>query len=287
LQLRPQPLTHGAMLEVAEKREVSQSSFAFGETRLRFESADRTWLSYLDRRYRRFSISPGNESFVVSFEPTSLPLPPNLVSPLAAHLEAVHCEPTPGGYRVRTETSGCEIDLRSRRAILRGPSALYPLDNVLRHLLPLLWEEGLIVHSALVADDAESGVLACGPSGAGKSTIARLARGRALSDELAAVKLEKRQTIGVALPFWESRPGRARLRAVLHLGHGASHRLERLLPEEALRRLVTQVLWPVWDEPAMARSFAYLTELAETVPAFDLSFAPTGDVWDFIDKEVS
>jgi hypothetical protein len=275
------------MLEVVEEREVSQASFAFGEVCIKFESADRTWLSYLDRRYRNFSVASRSESFVVRFEPTSAPLPQSLLTPLAAHLEAVHCEPKASGYRVRTETSQCEIDLRSRRAILRGPSAMYPLDNVLRHLLPLLWEEGLLVHSALVADAAGSGVLACGPSGAGKSTLARLARGRALSDELAAVKLGERQTIAVALPFWESRPGRARLRAILHLEHGARHRLEPLAPKDALRRLATQVLWPVWDEPAMARSFAYLTDLAEAVPAFDLSFAPTGDVWDFIDKEVS
>jgi hypothetical protein len=90
-----------------------------------------------------------------------------------------------------------------------------------------------------------------------------------------------------SLPFWESRPGRARLRAVLHIGHGTRHRLEPLRPEEALRRLATLILWPVWNESAMARSFVYLTEIVETVPAFDLSFAPTGDVWDFIDKEVS
>jgi len=275
------------MPEVAEDREVSQASFAFGEVCIKFESADRTWLSYLDRRYRNFSVASRSESFVVRFEPTSAPLPPSLLTPLAAHLEAVHCEPKASGYRVRTETSQCEIDLRSRRAILRGPSAMYPLDNVLRHLLPLLWEEGLLVHSALVADAAGSGVLACGPSGAGKSTLAKLAHGRALSDELSAVKLEERGAISLALPFWVSRPGRAHLRAILHLEHGARHRLEPLRPEDALRRLATQVLWPVWDEAAMARSFAFLTELAEKVPAFDFSFAPTEDVWDFIDKEVS
>jgi len=275
------------MLEVAEERGVSQASFAFGEIELRFESSDRTGLSYLDRRYRKFSVDPRSERFVISFEPTSLPLPTNLVTPLAAHLEAVHCQPTTHGYRVRTETSGCEIDLRSRRAILRGPSAMYPLDNVLRHLLPLLWEEGVILHSALVADGAGSSVLACGPSGAGKSTLARLARGRALSDELAAVKLEDGGAMSIALPFWESRPGRAHLRAILHLEHGARNRLEPLRPEDTLRRLATQVLWPVWNESAIARSFAYLTEIAETVPAFDLSFVPTEDVWDFIDKEVS
>jgi len=275
------------MVEVADERRVSHASFAFGEIHLRFESADLPWLSYLDRRYRNFSVAPQSESFVVRFEPSSAPLPPDLVTPLAAHLEAVHCEPTPRGYRVRTATSQCEIDLCSRRATLSGPSAMYPLDNVLRHLLPLLWEDGLLVHSALVADGDGSGVLACGPSGAGKSTLARLAGGRALSDELAAVRLESRGAISIALPFWESRPGSARLRAILHLAHGASHRLERLLPQQALRRLASQVLWPVWDELAMARSFAFLTELAETVPVFDLFFSPVEGVWDFIDKEVS
>jgi hypothetical protein len=275
------------MLDLAEEKEISQASFAFGETHIRFESADRTWLAYLDRRYRRFSVSPRAESFVVRFEPTSAPIPPDLATPLAAHLEAVHCAPATDGYRVSTETSECEIDMRSRRAFLRGPAALYPLDNVLRHLLPLLWDEGLIVHSALVAREDGSGVLACGPSGAGKSTIARLAGERALSDELAAVRIEHGGATSIALPFWESRPGKARLRAALHLGHGPAHRIERLEPAQALRRLASQVLWPVWDEGAMARSFAYLTELAETVPAFDLSFAPRGNVWDFIDKEVS
>ncbi len=275
------------MLELADERAISQPSFAFGDIPLRFESSDGTWLSYLDTRYRNFSVATRGESFVIHFEATTAPLPPDLVTPLAPYLEAVHCEPAPGGYRVRTETSRCEIDLRSRRANLRGPSAMYPLDNLLRHLLPLLWEEGLILHSALVTNGNGRGFLCCGPSGAGKSTLAKLSLGRALSDELAAVRLEERRAIAVALPFWDARPGRAPLRAILHVGHGPIHRLERVLPEESLRRLASQVLWPVWDEPAMARSFAHLTEIAETAPAFDLRFAPREDVWDFVEKEVS
>jgi hypothetical protein len=274
------------MIEAVEERAIAQASFAFGEVPIRFESSDGTWLSYLDKRYRKFSIEPRNESFVVSFEPTPLPLPDALVSPLAVHLEDLRCEPVPGGYRVSTETSRCEIDLRSRRATLRGPKALYPLDNVLRHLLPILWDRGLIVHSALIADADGGSVLACGPSGAGKSTLAKLARGRALSDELAAIQLEAGRATSVSLPFWEARPGNARLRAILHIGHGAHHRLQALGPEESLRRLATQVLWPVWDEPALARSFAFLTRVAKAVPAFDFRFTPTEDLCDFIDEEV-
>jgi len=274
------------MLELAEEVALSQASFVFGEVHLRFESPDREWLSYLSRRYGGFSMPPAEKAFLLRFEPTAALPPADLASPLAPHLEAVDCEPTANGYRVRTETTDCEIDLVSRHAVLHGPSAMYPLDNVLRHLLPLLWEDGLILHSALVGV-SEGSVLASGSSGAGKSTIARLARGRALSDELAAIRLADGEARAIALPFWEARPGSARLSAVLHLRHAASHRLERVRAGEALRKLASQVLWPVWDEAAMARSFAYLAQLAEAVPAFNLSFAPTEDVWELIDREVS
>jgi hypothetical protein len=36
----------------------------------------------------------------------------------------------------------------------------------------------------------------------------------------------------------------------------------------------------------MARVFACLAELATEVPAYDLSFVPSEDVWSFIDEEV-
>jgi hypothetical protein len=275
------------MLDARSREAVPHSSFAFGEIHLRFESVSRTWLSYLDRRYGRFAEPSREDSFVVRFEPTSGSMPHGLVTPLAAHLESVRCEPVESGYRVRTDTSGCDIDLQSGRATLWGPPAMYPLDNVLRHLLPLLCESGLLVHSALVTDSDGRGILASGPSGAGKSTIARLARGRALADELAAVDLMEAAPTAVALPFWESRPGRARLRAILHIGHGNRHRVKALRPEEALRRLSGEVLWPVWSEAAMARSFSFLADMTETVPAYDLEFSPASDVWEFVEKEIS
>jgi hypothetical protein len=275
------------MLADTDIRAISRTSFAFGDICLEFESTDTAWLSLVERRYGSFGCEPETDSFVVRFEPTPAALPAGLPTPLAAHVEAVDCERTVTGYRVTTATSACEIDFHSRRAILRGPAAMYPLDNVLRHLLPLLWEDGIIVHSALVDDGAGCGLLACGPSGAGKSTLAELARGRSLSDELAAVRLDGSGATSIALPFWKARRGSVRLRAVFHLAHAPFHRLEPLRPETAVRRLVAQVLWPVWDEGAMARSFGYLTDLAETVPAFELGFTPTEDVWEFIGKELS
>jgi hypothetical protein len=90
----------------------------------------------------------------------------------------------------------------------------------------------------------------------------------------------------VSLPFWNSRPGSAALRAILLLEHGDDHRLEPLSPGGALRRLSTQILWPVWNETAMARTFAHLSRLVESVPAFVFSFAPRPDAISFLEEEI-
>jgi hypothetical protein len=261
---------------------------AFGDVPVRFESADRKWLGFVERRYGSFRDASAGTPFVVRFEPTDAALPERLPTPLAVHLEALRMETTRNGYRVRSETTLCEIDLDGRRARLQGPSAMYPLDNVLRHLLPLLWEAGVIVHAAALKDSNGRGLLACGPSGAGKSTIAALAGARALSDELAAVRLGlgEEGNVLVSLPFWTARPGRASLAAILFLGHGDSHRLVPLSREAALKRLATQILWPVWDETATERSFDHLVRIVETTPAFDLSFTPDGSVVRFLEEEV-
>lgn len=262
------------------------ASFAFGEIPIIFESTDRHWLSLLDRRYGPFRVSPGAGGFRVRFEPRATPVPPEVETPLAIHLEAIHCERTRSGFRVETETTSCTIDLPSRQAVLHGPSAMYPLDNLLRHLLPLLWEEGVLLHAAAIEYVPERGVLACGPSGAGKSTLAHLAGTRALCDELTAVRCSGSSREIVSLPFWVSRPGRAELRAILLLAHGTSHRLVPLRPEAAWKRLVTQVSWPVWDESATGRCFESLVHLVQETPVFELSFTPADDVWPFLEKEV-
>jgi hypothetical protein len=262
------------------------ATFAFGEKRLVFESIDKDWLGYLDRRYGAFRTEPAAEpAFVVSFEPDG-PAPPALVTPLAAYLEPLRWHRTPDGFHLATDTSSCDVDWAARRARLRGPTAMYPLDNLLRHLLPLVFEEGILLHSALLRSTEGDGLVACGPSGAGKSTLAELASEHALCDELSAVELDQEGVTATALPYWQSRPGRAPLRALLFLRQGSRHRAEPLPREKALRRLATQVLWPVWDEGAMKRSFAHTTSLLERVPAFELTFARRADVWEFLEKEV-
>jgi hypothetical protein len=48
-----------------------------------------------------------------------------------------------------------------------------------------------------------------------------------------------------------------------------------------MRRLGAQVRWPVAAEEAR-RTFRFLSALVESVPVWELSFAPRFDVWDLI-----
>ena len=88
-----------------------------------------------------------------------------------------------------------------------------------------------------------------------------------------------------ALPFWEGRPGRGRLKAVSVLRHGRFHTRRPIAPGRLVRELSEQMLWPLHDPGAMARSFERLADLAGEVPAFELEFAPRADVWPILSGE--
>jgi hypothetical protein len=244
-----------------------------------FHSRDATWLDLLSRRLSPFQISRPFH-FLIEQETTG-PTPVELPSALAIHLEPQELEDTPSGFVIRTPTSVCEVDLEARRARVAGPRALYPLDNLLRHLLPFLYSEGLVLHGAAF-EHGGSGFVASGPSGSGKTTLSQLAGARALCDELTAIRWESRRARLLALPFWKARPGSAPLEGVLMLRHAQRHRLRRLGSKEAFKRLAPQVLWPLDKSWAVKRTFEYLSRLVEEVPAWELGFAPRSDVWDAI-----
>ncbi len=125
-------------------------SYRFGNTSLNFESSDRTWLSYLSERYSSFGepfpfqVDPPVNDFVVHFESTAAHRPEGLTSPLSTYVEAPVIETHEHGFTARTATTFADVNLDRRRAHLSGPRALYPLDNLFRHLLPALGEQGAL-----------------------------------------------------------------------------------------------------------------------------------------------
>ena len=271
-----------------------QPSYRFGNTSLTFESSDHIWLSYLSERYSSFQDpfpfqdpfqnDPVN-AFVVHFECTAARRPEGLTSPLSTYVEAPVIETHEHGFTARTATTFADVNLDRRRAHLSGPRALYPVDNLFRHLLPALDEQGALVHGATLAKDGQ-GVLACGPSGAGKSTLAALAGENALCDELSAVFGSEDGYRLTSLPYWQARPGSVDLRAVLLLRHGREHHLEPVSKAAALRQVSSQVLWPVEIPCAMDRALGHVSALLDKVPVFELAFRPDASVWGFIKEHV-
>ena len=272
----------GARMPRALPLPSKSATYQLGATRLVIESTDDQWLEYLERRYGRFPAESSGPEFTIRFECTSERVPDGMTSPLANYAEAHEIESRPDGFFVRTPTVTAEVDLRSRRATLRGPRAAYPLDNLLRHLLPALSEQGIVFHGA-----ALEGVVACGPSGAGKSTLASLSGEHALCDELCAVRRDERGHFRVtSLPFWTARPGSSALSAMLLLRHGHEHRLTRLTEGDALRRLSTETLWPVGLPSAMERALEHVSRLVQSVPAFELAFTKDESAWEYIEENV-
>lgn len=259
-------------------------TYRFGSTSIAFDSRDQTWLSFLGERYASFRDRNPHDVFRLHFECTAPSAPDGLTSPLSTYVEAPTIDTNAHGFTATTATTFADVDLDARRARLRGPRALYPVDNLFRHLLPALGEQGVLVHGAALAKRGR-GVLACGPSGAGKSTLARLAGERALCDELAAVYADDDGYRLESLPFWNARPGSADLTAILLLHHGREHRAEPVPRANALRRITQQVLWPVELPVAMDRALGHVASLVAAVPVFELWFRPEPNVWGFIEEQ--
>ncbi|MBN1665698.1 MAG: hypothetical protein JW862_01370 [Anaerolineales bacterium] len=164
----------------------------------------------------------------------------------------------------------------------------YPLDMLLYAYL-LLPQPGVIFHAAGV-ELAGRGLLFAGPSGSGKSTLAGLwqeyPQARVLNDDRLVVR--RREGVdwlyGTPWPLkgQQAVAGRAPLAAIYFLQHAGGNWLRPLGRLETVTRLVKNALPPYWDAAGMAVTLAYLEQLAERVPAFELGFRPDASVLEFI-----
>lgn len=203
------------------------------------------------------------------------------VDPDTAASEAPVVHVADGSFRLVGMGVTAEVDLGERRARLAIPPSPHALAVVLRHVVPVAVEDGLVFHAALLAG-GDRAWLCCGPSGAGKSTLARLLPDHARCDEMAAARFVGGEWHGEALPFWQSRPGRSPLEAVFLLRHGELNRRRQLDRRSAVRQLLPHLLWPTGSPPALDRALGLLCDLVDGVPVYDLEFLPRPDVFEVI-----
>lgn len=187
------------------------------------------------------------------------------------------------GLEMRSRSYRAMVCLHRREVRVVGPKATFPIDGVLRLLLPVLIDDGLVIHGGM-AQAKERGWVFSGPSGCGKTTLSAILAPKSRCDEMVAVRFHDGRWFAHALPFWQARPGTAALEGLFLLHHGEEDRRERMLPTEAARCLGREILWPVADEERLECRLALMARLVAEVPMWNLWFRPTPTVWRIISE---
>ena len=245
----------------------------------------------LPRAYAPFSV-PRGADLTLDVSPGPLPLVATPVLFESGGTWTAHARPGGLVYAFRSKGPASapdrllDVNHARTRGTLRVPPfrpgsphpLAYPLDDLLfQHHFARAGE--LVVHACgLVLDGAA--VLFCGTSGAGKTTTARLwsRRARVLSDDRVVLTRRGRRLIAHGTPWHgEGRfaaAASAPLRALFFLRHGRTSRATPVAPPSAAARLFARTFPPPWDAVAVDRTLAACARVAQSLPAWDLSFRP-------------
>ena len=183
-----------------------------------------------------------------------------------------------------------EWEAGTRRARIVQSANPYSIDTALRilHSLILAREGGLLVHAASAVRNGRA-FLFSGVSGAGKTTISRLAPPdtKLLTDEISYVRRDGASYVAYGTPFAGelAEPGenmRAPLAALYLLEKGPANTVAQVGQNEAVRRLLENVLFFASDSELVGLVFESACELARSVPVYRLTFYPDERVWELI-----
>jgi len=261
------------------------ASIGIGGITVRLHVTDSTFLRMLDQRYAGF---PSNdESADCEFE-VELVAPRSLDDPAIEEDVCVRREDST--WIVTRGDFQAKWDPVARRGRIRQSANPYSIDSVLRivHTLVLARQGGFLVHAASAVRNGRAFLFA-GVSGAGKTTVSRLAPADAtlLSDEISYVRREPGGYYAYGTPFAGelAKPGenlRAPLAALYLLGKGLENRIEPVPTAEAVRELMSNILFFAEDSELVQAVFQSACEFVEHVPVRRLTFVPDARVWEMI-----
>jgi len=200
----------------------------------------------------------------------------------------------------RYATFAGSIDLDAQRAVVSmvdEASADAVLERIMSHICMQLLprqHHALWLHAAGLVWGG-NGYAFFGPSHAGKTTLSRLARGRAeiLSDENVIVRCGAAGPQLISTPFWGHRDPLAAiqrvrrtvpLRALFALRHTPDFQVRRLSAAEAVLVLLATEKVPAERVESAAAWLGAAEQLVQQVPIYELGFAPTPVVWEFLEE---
>jgi hypothetical protein len=213
-----------------------------------------------------------------------------LAPPDAAANDDVRVTCRAGRWLMQRGDFRAEWNPATARGRIQQAISPYSLDSVLRivHTLLLARQGGFLLHASSAIRNGRA-FLFTGESGAGKTTMMRLAPPDAalLTDEISYVIRREGVYFAVGTPFYGelARPGENRqapIEGVYLLAKGPNNTVEPLLGPDAVRGLMSNILFFARDPQSVKAVFDSALDFVSHVPVRRLTFAPDRSVWELI-----
>ncbi len=270
------------MSGLATATERFELVIAIGGLPIRIRVDDPAFLRLLQERYAGFVASPCQPRFEFDIDLA----PPGLIS----EDEELRVRQDSGRWLLDRGDFHAEWDAGSARGRIRQTANPYSIDGVLRivHTLLLAKEGGFLLHAASAVRNGRAFLFA-GVSGAGKTTIAGLAPSDAvlLTDEISYVRSQDGGYSAFGTPFTGelAKLGEnihAPIAALYLLAKGPQNRIEPVGGAEAVRALLSNILFFAEDAELVPLVFQSAWDFIARVPVYRLTFVPDARVWEMI-----
>ena len=272
----------GSLPELIAEVDRLSLTIEIGEMPVRVQTSDRPLFDLLHRMY---------QGFVGSADHAEIDLTVELAAPECGPADApvqVTCQK--GRWTLERGDFISEWEPSSGRGWIRHTDSPYSVDAVLRivHSILLARRGGFLLHSASLIRDGKAFLFA-GASEAGKTTISRLAPPHVtlLTDEISYVRRQPGGYFAFGTPFRGelAKPGENVSAPISHLyllAKGQENRIDPVASADAVRSLLSNVLFFANDDELVQAIFHSAFEFVSRVPVSRLTFVPDARAWELI-----